>query len=94
MNTVYGAGFKFVFRSWSQASTWRRDNFWRRAMAPILSKPMRWNVFLPMSMPIVANGFKAGGLAWHGMFLVLAAPCHLRRWAGQEHGGSIPLTAD
>ena len=38
------------------------------------------------------NGFKAGGLAWHGMLLVLAAPCQLRRWAGQEHGGSIPLT--
>ena len=25
------------------------------------------------------------------MLLVLAAPCHLRGWAGQEHGGSIPL---
>jgi hypothetical protein len=39
------------------------------------------------------NGFKAGGLEWHEMFLVLAAPCHLCGWAGQEHGGSIPLTA-
>src|SRR6266516_2605935 len=37
------------------------------------------------------NGFKAGGLAWHGMLLVLAAPCQLCRWAGQEHGESIPL---
>jgi hypothetical protein len=33
--------------------------------------------------------FKAGGLG-----RVLAAPCHLCGWAGQEHGGSIPLTAD
>src|SRR6266568_7563766 len=39
------------------------------------------------------NGFKAGGLAWHGMLLVFAAPCQLCGWAGQEHGGSIPLTA-
>ena len=40
------------------------------------------------------NGFKAGGLAWHRMLLVFAAPCQLCGWAGQEHGGSIPLTAD
>jgi hypothetical protein len=40
------------------------------------------------------TGFKAGGLEWHGTLLVLAAPCHLCGWAGQEHGGSIPLTAD
>jgi hypothetical protein len=40
------------------------------------------------------NGFKAGDLEWHKMFLVLAAPCHLCGWARQEHGGSIPLTAD
>ncbi len=33
--------------------------------------------------------FKAGGLAWHGMLLVLAARCKLCGWAGQEHGGSI-----
>jgi hypothetical protein len=37
------------------------------------------------------NGFKADGLAWHGMLLVLAVPCHLCGWVGQEHGGSIPL---
>ena len=40
------------------------------------------------------NGFKADGLEWHGMLPVLAAPCQLCGWAGQEHGGSIPLTAD
>jgi hypothetical protein len=32
-----------------------RDNFWRRTMAPILSRPMRWNVVLPMSIPIVGT---------------------------------------
>ncbi len=39
----------------SRMSTWLRDNFWRRTIAPILSRPMRWNVFLPMSMPIVRH---------------------------------------
>jgi hypothetical protein len=38
------------------------------------------------------NGFKASGLAWHGMLLVLAAPFQLCGWVGREHGGSIPLT--
>jgi hypothetical protein len=37
------------------------------------------------------NGFKAGGPAWHGMLLLLAAACQLSGWAGQEHGGSTPL---
>src|SRR6266702_8682151 len=27
-----------------RVSTWPRDSFWRRTMAPILSRPMRWNV--------------------------------------------------
>ncbi len=27
----------------------------------------------------------------HVMLLVLAAPCQLCRWAGQEHGETIPL---
>ena len=42
----------------SRMSTWLRDNFWRRTMAPILSRPMRWNVFLPMSMPIVGQALR------------------------------------
>jgi len=25
------------------------------------------------------------------MLLLLSAPCQLSGWAGQEHGGSIPL---
>ena len=30
------------------------------------------------------NGFKAGGLAWHGMLLVLAAPCQLSAGRGRS----------
>ena len=60
----------------SRVSTWLRDNFWRR-IAPILLRP-RWKVFLPMSM----QRLQGDDLAWHGMLLVLAAPCHLCGWAG------------
>ena len=36
-------------------------------------------------------GFNAIRLARHEILLVFAAPCQLRGWVGQEHGGSIPL---
>jgi hypothetical protein len=54
---------------------------------PRSSKPTRWNVFLPMSMPIVGYGSVAS-CAVHGACssgLVAPAIC------GQEHGRSIPL---
>src|SRR5438477_9134297 len=38
------------------------------------------------------NGIILHAAAWHRMLLVFAAPCQLCGWAGQEHGGSIPLT--
>ena len=87
---VSAPGFKFVLRSWSRASTWRRDQLCRRTMAPIADKVERGPADVDADC---RNGFKAGDLEWHEMFLVLAAPCHLCGWAGQEHGGSIPLTA-
>jgi len=37
------------------------------------------------------NGFKAIGLACHGMLLILTAPDQRCGWLGREHGGSIPL---
>jgi hypothetical protein len=46
----------------SRASTWRRESFWRRTIAPFLSRPTRWNVFLPMSMPIVARRLIVRGM--------------------------------
>src|SRR5262245_1202174 len=43
----------------SRASTWRRESFWRRTIAPFLSRPTRWNAFLPMSMPHVTLQLRA-----------------------------------
>jgi hypothetical protein len=67
-------GFKFVLRSWSRASTWRRDHFCRRTMAPIADEVERGPADVDADC---RNGFKAGDLEWHEMFLVLAAPRHL-----------------
>src|SRR5215467_14197176 len=39
-----------------QITGWLRDTLMRRAIAPRLSRPTRWKVFLPMSRPIVATG--------------------------------------
>jgi hypothetical protein len=36
-------------------SIWLRDHFCRSTIAPRRSRPMTWNEFLPMSMPIVAT---------------------------------------
>jgi hypothetical protein len=37
------------------------------------------------------NGFKATGVVWHGMLLILWPRTSYAAWWGQEHGGSIPL---
>ena len=39
----------------SRASTWPRDHFCRRTIAPRLSRPTMWNEFLPISMPTTAT---------------------------------------
>ena len=36
-----------------RTATWLRDSFWRKTMAPLLSKPITWKLFLPISMPMV-----------------------------------------
>jgi hypothetical protein len=39
----------------SRRTSWLRDTLMRMAIAPRLSRPTRWKVFLPMSRPIVAT---------------------------------------
>src|SRR5262250_1405636 len=38
----------------SRASTWLRDHFWRKTIAPRSSRPTMWNEYLPISIPITA----------------------------------------
>jgi len=72
-----------------RASTWSRDSFRRRVTAPFLSRPMRWNVFLPMSMPSVATASRRSPSVCDSKdtevrrprpaaYVVRAAACHVR----------------
>src|SRR5438034_2041439 len=69
-----------------RTTTWPRDSFCRSTIAPRSSRPTRWNVFLPISMPIAVTMLS---LALWSMAraprVVAPAIC------GQEHGRSIPL---
>src|SRR5215469_8366025 len=38
----------------SRASTWLRDHFWRKTIAPRSSRPTMWNEYLPISIPTTA----------------------------------------
>jgi SRSO17 transposase len=38
-----------------RASTCPRESFWRKTMAPRASRPIRWKLVLPMSIPRVAT---------------------------------------
>src|SRR3712207_4758869 len=69
-----------------RCSTCPRESFWRRTMAPRASRPIRWKLFLPMSVPRVAmDGSGALGMA---QILVLGAP---DEGCAGKHGRSIPL---
>jgi hypothetical protein len=69
----------------SRASTWPRDHFCRSTIAPRLSRPTRWNEFLPISMPITAIAL----LSFSDMAVLLdfGALAHRRGWstAGPSH---------
>src|SRR5215468_8224719 len=72
----------------SRTSTWPRDHFCRSTIAPRSSRPITWNEFLPMSIPIVAT-IRVDLL---DMAVLLHNPVQRSR-AGQcrEHGRTIPL---
>src|ERR687897_3167150 len=69
-----------------RCSTWPRESFWRRTMAPRASRPIRWKLFLPMSIPRVAMG--GSGALGMAQILVLGAP---DEGCAGKHGRSIPL---
>jgi hypothetical protein len=70
-----------------QAVSWSRESFWRSTIAPCSSWPIRWNVFLPMSIPNVPI-VRLLAPFLHGM-----APCaSVGPWGyAQEHGRSTPF---
>src|SRR5262245_30759750 len=70
----------------SLASSCPRDSLRRRMMAPRSLRPMRWKVFLPMSMPRTAMV----SLDWRGMagLLTAANPRSTRGTAGSTAGPS------
>src|SRR5215468_6675182 len=73
----------------SRASTWPRDHFCRSTMAPRRSRPIAWNEFLPISMPIVA--MVAIDLLDMAVLRLTLAPSQHHSPVGQEHGRTIPL---
>src|SRR5215831_15126340 len=73
----------------SRASTWPRDHFCRSTMAPRRSRPITWNEFLPISMPIVA--MVAIDLLDMAVLRLTLAPSQHHSPVGQEHGRTIPL---
>src|SRR5215472_10573264 len=73
----------------SRASTWPRDHLCLRTIVPRWSRPTTWNVFLPMSMPIVATG--EFDLLDMVVLLRFIAPSKHHSLEGREHGRTIPL---
>ena len=73
----------------NRASTWLRDHFCRRTIAPRLSGPTTWNEFLPISMPITAIALLS--FCKMACSLSLVPPYQLLSPAGLEHGRTIPL---
>src|SRR5215469_16611960 len=73
----------------SRASTWPRDHFCRSTMAPRRSRPITWNEFLPISMPIVA--MVAIDLLDMAVLHLTLVPSQHYSPVGQEHGQTIPL---
>src|SRR6516165_2316406 len=72
----------------SRASSWPRDHFWRSTIAPRSSRPMMWNEFFPISMPIVATAV----LDLLDMAVLLfITPSQHHLLVGWEHGRTIPL---
>src|SRR5258708_2742718 len=76
----------------SRASTWPRDHFCRSTMAPRRSRPITWNEFLPISMPIVA--MVAIDLLDMAVLRLTLAPSQHHSPVGQEHGRTIPLAEE
>src|SRR5215510_668711 len=71
----------------SRASSWRRESFWCRTMAPRLLKPTKWKVFLPMSIPRMTTV----SLDWSGRAVLHTVATVLSSGpaAAQKTGGTL-----
>jgi hypothetical protein len=74
-------------------TTRSRASFSRSTIPPRASSPIKWNVFLPGSIPMVTA--RSGSL-WHGVVLLVIlvpeCPTTARSCLGREHGRSIPFS--
>src|SRR5215471_16584430 len=75
----------FASRAWTRP----RDHLCRSTIAPRRSRPITWNAFLPMSMPIVATG--EFDLLDMVVLLCFIRPIQALFAEGREHGRTIPL---
>src|SRR5262245_26341574 len=73
-----------------EACAWPRDHFWRSTMAPDLSWPTTWKVFLPMSIPATAMRDELCSWAW-ALLLLMQPPVQRHPLVGREHGRTISL---
>jgi hypothetical protein len=71
----------------SRVSTWPRDHFWRKTIAPIQTHNVK-RIFADIDTD---HGDFRMDLGRHSVLLVFGAPCQPPLLAGLEHGRTIPL---